>query len=59
MILYLLIIRYKTSATTKSNEDIPMQHCEPYTLHQFKSTDDVEYKQTIAVYETLSIEVVN
>ena len=39
----------------RSNEDIVMQVCEPYTLHQSKPTDDVvydEYQQLAAVYET-------
>ena len=40
----------------RSNEDIVMQVCEPYTLHQSKPTDDVvydEYQQPTAVYETM------
>ena len=40
----------------RSNEDIPMQVCEPYVLHQSKPSDDVvyeEYQQTTTVYEQL------
>ena len=40
----------------RSNEDIAMHVCEPYTLHQSKPTDDVfydQYQQPTAVYETM------
>ena len=48
VILYINIVN-------RSNEDIPMQICEPYTLHQSKPTDDAvydEYQLTDTVYET-------
>ena len=46
------------NTVNSSNEDIPMQICELYTLriHQSRPTDDAvydEYQQTNTVYETL------
>ena len=37
----------------RSNEDIIMQVCEPYTLHQSKPTDNVVYdnREPAAVYQ--------
>ena len=52
--LHLLILIIFT--VIRSNEDIPMQVCEPYVLHQSKPTDDVVYEecqQTTTVYEQL------
>ena len=46
--LHLLILIIFT--VIRSNEDIPMQVCEPYVLHQSKPT---EYEQTTTVYEQL------
>ena len=51
-ILYCIII----FTVNRSNEDIVMQVCEPYTLHQSKPTDDVVYdecQQPTAVYESM------
>ena len=44
------------NTVNRSNEDISMQICEPYALHQSKPTDSAvydEYQQTNTVYETL------
>ena len=44
------------NTVNRSNEDIAMQVCEPYTLHQSKPTDDVVYdecQQPTAVYEIM------
>ena len=48
---------YINTVNRSNDEDIPMQICEPYALHQSKPTDDAvydEYQQTNTVYETLS-----
>ena len=45
-------VSYYIYTVNRSNEDIVMQVCEPYTLHQSKPTDDVvydEYQQPAAV----------
>ena len=52
--LHLLILKIFT--VFRTNEDIPMQICEPYVLHQSKPTDDVVYEecqQTTTLYEQL------
>ena len=49
-------VLYYMYTVNRSNEDIVMQVCEPYTLHQSKPTDDVvydEYQQPTAVYKTM------
>ena len=51
-----ILYNFYINTVNRPNEDIPMQICEPYTLHQSKPTDDAvydEYQQTNTVYETL------
>ena len=39
------------NTVNRSNEDIPMQSCTSYTLHQSKPTDDTVYDECQHVYE--------
>ena len=51
IIAFVMLMNYNN----RSNEDIIMQVCEPYTLQQSKPTDDVVYdnQEPTVVYESI------